>query len=472
MPSDIVTKWLKSRHYAAIQGKLLRPRKHPSSPGLPLSVQRGQAEVFFLEEDNQTSWILKKFYQSKLPHNQYLHQISTLLPQHDAFSSGCNRNILNHASLVKSGSNYYHKELALWLEHTLLMPKVKGSDWTTITDGLRDNTAQLPQTQRVNLCHKLAQLVKQLEDNKLSHRDLSSSNVFIDLANDNIHLIDFDSMYHPSLIMPESTTMGSEGYMAPFIKQGQSTWCQMADRFALAILNTEFLILNEHSPYCGEGGIFNQEDIYKRSGKTITYAQDELQRQYPKALELFNSAINSTSFKQCPAPEQWMELSHKIATNRVDCGPDIDIMAFYPKHNYQLPNDVLSQAYFLKSKPVTLDLWIKPCINNTFYFPANPNLKTKYTINILPEFNLDNIKNKAVLPVAMPDALSPAYFLKNKPTTLDSWIKPYINNAFHIPANPNLKTKYTINILPEFKLDNIKNTTVLPVTIPDDPWEP
>ena len=310
MPSEQIEKWFKSKRYAKIESQYLRPRPHPKSQELPLSVSRGQAETVFLEDKKERKWILKIFFNNRCPKTFYLKRISQLLPRNHAFRCGTERKILSRLSLQKDYSSYYSTMLAGELKNCVLMPHIDGLDWSTMAEKLRSNQIQLDYEQRRQLCKNLAATVRLLERNSISHRDLSNGNIFIDPVSLDVSLIDFDSMYHPSLNRPSFTTVGSEGYTAPFVNPSKmrSSYCQFADRYALAILCAEFLITCPQSNYCHEGGIFLQEDLNNRNGKTVSNAYTQLARLCPEALTLFNAAINSRSFSVCPAPDRWFRL--------------------------------------------------------------------------------------------------------------------------------------------------------------------
>ena len=60
MPAEVMEKWLRSKRSAQINGLQLRPMNHAYCKGLPLSVQRGQAEAYWLRSPEGEQWILKK----------------------------------------------------------------------------------------------------------------------------------------------------------------------------------------------------------------------------------------------------------------------------------------------------------------------------------------------------------------------------------------------------------------------------
>jgi hypothetical protein len=284
--------------------------EHAYAKGKPLSSQKGQAEAFFLVDDAGNGWILKKFRQTCRLDASYLVEVAFVLPREKAFVCGTNRLILNANSLQKEKGCHYNKDLDQWLEGTVLMPRVKGADWACLADGIRDGEVVLAPERRLNLCRNLTRLVERLEAYRCSHRDLSCGNVFIDVRTGEVYLIDFDSLFHPHLVMPRATTCGTEGYTPSYAwingrLDPRSSWCERADRYALALLNAEMLLVDKATAATGEGGIFNQEELKNGSGRGIDSIVAELRCQYPGAGELLLRAIRSHNAAECPSPDAW-----------------------------------------------------------------------------------------------------------------------------------------------------------------------
>lgn len=309
--SDVAQRWLLSKKYASIEGIALLPRENTILRDDPLVFARGQAKAFYLYDDIKQVWILKKFLPGRSPNAQYIKAIQALIPQHTGFESGYQRKVLSRASVTEASSPA--ADFAAWIENTILMPFVKGSDWAYIADKVRDGTISLTPPQRLLLCKHLSQKVCLLESNQLSHRDLSSTNIFIDTNTWNVHLIDWDSIYHPSLNIPSNTTFGTTGYIAPFVKVNGTedpriTWTHGADRFSMAMLNIEFLSIDRNSPLTGDGGILSQDEIYSLGGSGINKIADSLRQNFPHALTLFDRSLRAKNFKECPSPDEWMSL--------------------------------------------------------------------------------------------------------------------------------------------------------------------
>jgi len=308
------TAWFESGKYAQINGTRVRPVEHPVLKDELLSIQKGQAESICLVREDGSKRTLKKFHQGKALDRGYLVSVSTLLPKVDGFVAGTQRQVLSSDTLTKTTKCYYAKDLAAFFQDTVLMPHVKGTDWSGLADELREGHIQLTKNQRIGLCRTLTELIAKLENNNCSHRDISSGNAHIDTTTWKIYLIDFDSFYHPSLSMPKATTCGTAGYTPPFARQAgvldaRRTWCLHADRwYALGILIAEFCILDRGSPLTSEGGMFNQDELRVRSGSGLDAARKTLHAQWPAVVSMFDATIKSRDFESCPSPQNWQKV--------------------------------------------------------------------------------------------------------------------------------------------------------------------
>jgi len=315
-PSDAPQVWLLRRRRVTLEGIELLPQENMYLKGTPLIVARGQAQAFYLDDAAGRVWILKKFLPGRNPDAQYIRSIQSLVPRHAGFESGHRRMVLSQSSVA--GSALPSADFAQWIEHTILMPLVEGSDWAYVADRVRDGTFTLSPEQRLLMCRNLSERVKLLEAGGLSHRDLSSTNVFVDTRNGGVHLIDWDSLYHPSLSIPPNTTFGTNGYVAPFVRVNgredpRVTWGPGSDRFSMAVLNVEFLTVGRHSPVTGDGGTFEQDELYQRRGGGIDRIVRELRQHFPGAVGLFERVLRADRFDQCPSPDEWMALGAGVS---------------------------------------------------------------------------------------------------------------------------------------------------------------
>jgi hypothetical protein len=308
---DIVEAWLKSGKHAEFAGLKLRPNENPLLKGAPLSIVRGQAQAYYLTDDNNLDWILKKFTPARIPDRAYIKAIGSLVPRRPGFQSGYLRRILSKRDVSSSG--FHSADFESWVENTVLMARINYDDWAALADKLRRGSATLTNDERLLLCRSLSENVGLLESQDLSHRDLSVTNVFVDVKALLVHLIDWDCLYHPSLTMPRNTTYGTEGYIAPFVKKSGAldprvTWRPHADRFSMALLNAEFLCMDVGTPLRNEGGMFEQSELYGGGGPEIAQIIDRLKRDFPGTDALLEKALRAQSFDDCPSPAEWLAL--------------------------------------------------------------------------------------------------------------------------------------------------------------------
>ena len=307
-----VDKWFKSRKCIEVNGRQLQLLRHPLLPDTPLSIQKGQAEAFCLQAPNGERWILKKFHTGKELDRRYLMAVTQRLPDVEGCRAGRQRYVLTRTCLSSTSKTYYARDLAQFLDNTILMPQIAGVDWAGLADDVRDGSLHLSDDARIRLAGNLAQLVQTLESHGCAHRDLSSGNVFLTPDAGKAQLIDFDATYHTSLAMPMATTAGTAGYIAPFVWQGNEpdarlTWCPAADRYALALLAAEILMLRKGSPLTADGGMFAQDELRHRKGPSLNQIRRDLRSCRPEAADLLDTALMSDSFFACPAPNQWIE---------------------------------------------------------------------------------------------------------------------------------------------------------------------
>jgi serine/threonine protein kinase len=314
--ADIPENWFNSGRPAIINGLKLRPLENPFVKGTPLVSVRGQARALYLKDENNNDWILKKFSPAKLPDTAYIKAIQPLIPHWPGLQSGYVRTVFSKSDLSTGGFN--SSDFATWIENTILMPRIKCNDWATLADNIRTGSVKLTKDERLPLCNRLGKLIQQLEAKNISHRDLSATNVFVDIKAQVVHLIDWDCLFHPSLAMPPNTPFGTEGYVAAFVASSGSpdpavTWRPHADRFSMAIFNSEFLCMEVGSALTNDGGMFEQDELFKGGGPKTNRILNQLHREFPQAGILLEKALKAQNFDQCPSPAEWINMNSSSA---------------------------------------------------------------------------------------------------------------------------------------------------------------
>jgi serine/threonine protein kinase len=364
---DVAEDWLKSGEYAEIAGLKLRPIENPLLKGVPLTKVHGKARAFYLIDDNNFNWILKRFFPGRHPGGNYLRAVTGLVPPRSGFQSGYLRGILSKDDVSTIG--FFSEDFASWIENTVLMSRVMGADWAFLADRMRSGALTIPNDERLLLCRRLSEHVSVLEDNNLSHRNLSTTSIFIDEKALSLHLIDWDEIFHPTLAMPHNACSSSYGYIAPFVnKSGRPdslmTWRPQADRFSMTILNAEFLGLNAGSPIEGDGGMFDQEELYRRGGAGIARILDTLKKNFPGADSLLKRALDARGFDDCPSPAEWIAFSSGVAApfdtgaTHGGAGPPIQFYSCFI--SYSNKDEEFAKRLYSRLRDAGLRVWFAP----------------------------------------------------------------------------------------------------------------
>jgi serine/threonine protein kinase len=328
---DVVHAWLHSGDYAVLNNIALVPRSDGAEAGWPMLMESDEGVLYFLVGQDDRGWILKKFLPGLMPELAYVDAIQKLIPKDPGFESGFERTMLRGTNVSRNG--FHHPEFRKWIEGTILMPEVAARTWADVARSVQAGSITLSDFDRILLYSRLSSLIVALESQGLAHRDLSSRNILVDTMTRNVHLVDWDSLYHASLRMQAETTCGTRGYMAPFVKvDGEEdvhlSWQEKSDRFSLAVLNCELLVMATGSISVEEGGLLRQSDIDKRSGRTVLELRKALKIRFPAVIDLFNQAISARTFEKCPSPGDWLKSAQAIL-DIMDAGTEAH-MAFDP----------------------------------------------------------------------------------------------------------------------------------------------
>lgn len=311
--TDILREWLQSGLTARVCGLDIRPKPSPHLDDAPLCIQKGQATVVFFEQVPQgNTWLIKIFTPGRRPTDEYLLAVERYLPGSAAFFTCTQRRLLTREHLDLWASSFKNPALADFLEGAVMMPKVPGAPWASMAEDFRDGVLQMPLSQRLGLGLALARCVDLLEAGFCSHRDLSPGNVFV-TPDGRVYLIDWDCTYHSSLPFQANTTLGTMGYMAPFLKVTGGTadpalsWRPHADRFALAVLVAEILLVGPDTPAAHEDGtLFSQAQIDEPENGFVREIIGRLKELAKPCGSLLERAFGSLGFEACPSPQEWI----------------------------------------------------------------------------------------------------------------------------------------------------------------------
>ena len=116
---------------------------------------------------------------------------------------------------------------------------------------------------------------------------------------------------------------GTMGYIAPFTKTASGqwdasrSWCPKADRYALAVLVVELLLIGAgRTPSREDGSLFAQGDLENLGSAVIREQTEALLKLDRRAGLLFRNTVRTSSFDDCPAPGQWKGLLRSMLHTR------------------------------------------------------------------------------------------------------------------------------------------------------------
>jgi hypothetical protein len=190
------------------------------------------------------------------------------------------------------------------LSWAVVMPWIDGEPWA----GVLDNERELDARTCLTLARRTADVLAGLEQRKLVHADISSSNVIIQgqFSDPCIELIDVEDMYHPSLkVDVPFPPDGSPGYSHPHNK-GKGCRNAFGDRFAGAILLTEMLAWYDPKvrALVEDISLFTDEEL-GRPGAKYDVVSQAVARCSNQLAPLLDRAWKSSSLKECPTLQEW-----------------------------------------------------------------------------------------------------------------------------------------------------------------------
>ncbi|MFL6212788.1 MAG: hypothetical protein ACJ74J_02730 [Blastocatellia bacterium] len=329
--TDPIKEWLRGGTLIALEGIDLLPLSVTEWPDTPVALKSERTEVYYLKDSNDQLWAIKKFLTNGAAATKHRNSIKSLIPHRPGFEAGYLRKVLNPASLSSHARDDLN--LSTWIDQAILMPAVRGLRWNELACAISEGRLHLPRKQRLRLVRSLSEKVMWLESQDIAHRALSSTNIYVDVQAGDVHLIDWDAMFHPALPMPEHLRHGDPGYIAPFVKvrgtaDARNTWRVWADRFSLALLNAEILSIDSGVPLTGGEAVCDQDELYNRCGPCLTAIKESLNAQFPPVFRMFEQTLAATRFEDCPAPSDWLSARGSEPAIKPDPIPIKDRPAF------------------------------------------------------------------------------------------------------------------------------------------------
>lgn len=297
--------WLHRGTRHSLAGRSLLPDRHPLVD-VALQAVRSQATSYWLTDDQGARWILKQFLPGSTPDFGYVGAIGDSIPLNQGFTAAYQRVVIRNPT---SSDPQIPADLAAWLDHSILMPMVRGVTWGTYLQDLSDGSF-VEVEDRLTLAYALASQLAALEAASISHRDLSDGNIILDLTALSVSLIDWDSASFPGVSYQPKTTVGTPGYIAPWANSDpRDSWRPRADRFALAICIGELLATEAGDTLRGNGSWFDQGELHNLGERASTLVARASMTD-ARIAQLLERSLVGTSFDALPDPWDWV---HAIA---------------------------------------------------------------------------------------------------------------------------------------------------------------
>jgi RIO-like serine/threonine protein kinase len=262
-----------------------------------------------------------------------LYALKVFKPEFARYYSYAQERMIQDKLATSHGFNWVHQRIMLHSRHdgsilnqypifqnAILMPWIESPPWGTIkmayiNDIKHIDTSMFNDKTAANLALLLSQALAELEINGMAHGDICDSNVLIDLAKNQITIVDVEDMYMSHLAYPDVTLQGTPSYQ---FNADFSAWTPYADRFAGALLICELLCLpqlSQDNRLAISEGYFLQEDINNRNTRCVEYIAlcEKLQAISPELNKLFVATWTATTLEQCPSLTKWRDAITQLA---------------------------------------------------------------------------------------------------------------------------------------------------------------
>lgn len=220
-----------------IRNRTYKLAEHPSFSGVPFGQEGRQGTVYKLMDVEDGTAVALKIFRPAFRQPIFRKSLEILLPLSSIPGLAVTkREVLNpeeDTSLLEQNSD---------LLYSVMMPWVEGKTWSECK---LDETAML-QENGFEIAFALAKVLMNLEQEGLSHSDLSGANVFVIIDKEDeggsvsIELVDIEDIFAEGMVEPEYEIHGESGYTPKFLQE-DFPWDKNSSRFAGAILLSEML---------------------------------------------------------------------------------------------------------------------------------------------------------------------------------------------------------------------------------------
>jgi len=270
---------------------------HPLTPRIPHGQEGRQAVVYKVTGDGG-SWALKVF--KPRYRRPYLVQVSKRIAVYASLPGmeACEREVMTPGKsleLLKANPD---------LAYAALMPWIDGPTWTEVVLA----AAPLDVPTCLNLARSFLEVLVSLEENGLSHGDLSGVNIILPLlgGGKGVALVDLEQLYSPGAERPEVLPQSSPGYGFP--KSGSASWGSLTDRYPGSVLIAEMLCFcDEKVVQAAWGESFFDPDELGKETERFQLLEETLRNLYGgDVASLFHRNWMVELIDDCSPFSEWM----------------------------------------------------------------------------------------------------------------------------------------------------------------------
>ncbi|MEN6391156.1 MAG: FHA domain-containing protein [Syntrophomonas sp.] len=296
-----------------IEGQTYIVAEHPLAPDIPYGQEGRQAIVYQIlpkarpmRQKNGASVMALKVFKPVYRSRALVELCDKLKPLNSIPGlTVCNRQVLTEDSNKRLLAK--HPDLTF----AMLMPWIQGPTWLDILI----DSQELTQKQSFELAHALASTLTVMEQQYISHGDLSSPNLMLPGllvkegeshgSNPLVELVDVEQLFHRSFDQPDSLPAGSPGYAHRTASQG--LWGPDADRFAGAVLIAEILAWCSPELRAESWGesYFDPGEMQEKCERYSSLSRILNELWGSEVSGLFDKAWFSQSLADCPRFSEW-----------------------------------------------------------------------------------------------------------------------------------------------------------------------
>jgi hypothetical protein len=211
-------------------------------------------------------------------------------------------------------------ELYAELEYAVLMPWIRGTSWF---DAHQDHErtrslGSLSRWQCLQLGHRLACVLSELESRRIVHCGLCPENLIVDTESVRVEVVGLDDIHYCGATQNGRTRTKLPGYAHPAYSESQVDGA--FDRFPGALLLAEILAWFDEKVrgQCGAESYFEPDELQVEGLGKFHALEDAVSQHHPDLARLLGGAWKSAAPDSCPSIQQWRETLERVMLTKIE----------------------------------------------------------------------------------------------------------------------------------------------------------